>query len=667
VKISQRQLKFILSIILVYLFLCQPVYAKDDSGSVSVISTPTAGNEPSNLTALAKSSSQIALGWKDNSTNETGFKIERKIGGCSSTLPWTQIATKTANATNHTVLGLNPNTTYAFRVRAYQSSTNTTYSNCVSVKTSASGTPPAPTNLKATPWSSSKVNLTWADNATNETGFKIYRKAGTSAWTLRTTTGANTKSFSDTTAADNSSTTIYQYYILAYNSSGNSPKTYTATVPYPPANLTATQGESSNSIKLTWTDKSSNETGFEIYRKSGEYSFTSTWTKVATLGANKTSWTNSGLTSGSRYSYKIRAYCKTGAVVPAYGYSLWSLCQTGYCSGTPSTFRLPDTGQTKCYDDTGEIPCPKTGELFYGQDASYSINPKSYTKLDSNGNALSDNASSWVMVKDNNTGLIWENKTDDGSIHDKDNLYSWYDPNPATNGGNAGKDGNGTDTYDFITSLNVANFGGFNDWRMPTIMELSTIVNAGTFYPAINTAFYPNTKSDPYWSSTTFAGNMGVAWYVYFLDGDVTYDAKSKTFYVRAVRGGQSGALDQWVINGDGTVTDKNTGLMWQKDAPDDNMIWEEALAYCENLNLAFHNDWRLPNRNELQFLVDHIRYDPASDTTFFPDTMSFYYWSSTTRSVNTGVAWSVNFSEGYVVGYPKSGAGYVRAVRGGQ
>jgi len=77
---------------------------------------------------------------------------------------------------------------------------------------------------------------------------------------------------------------------------------------------------------------------------------------------------------------------------------------------------IPDTGQTKCYDNSKEIPCPKSGEDFYGQDGNYIINPPSYTKLDAKGKPLTDNASSWVMVKDNVTGLIWEDKTNDDSI-----------------------------------------------------------------------------------------------------------------------------------------------------------------------------------------------------------------------------------------------------------
>jgi hypothetical protein len=284
---------------------------------------------PSSLTSMASSSTQIVLGWKDNATNETGFMIEQKTGVCNSSNPWGEIASTSANTKTHTVTELTPNTTYSFRVKANNSyGDSASYSNCSSAKTGASGTPPAPTNLKATSASSTKINLAWKDSSTNETGFKIYRKAGSDPWTLRTTPGSNAKTFTDTTANNNSSATIYQYYVQAFNESGNSPSTYPATVPYPPINLTASQGTNAGSIQLTWADMSANETGFEIYRKSGNCSSTDTWTKVATLGANKNTWTDTGRIAGTTYSYKIRSYKKAGSILSAYGYSMWSDCKS---------------------------------------------------------------------------------------------------------------------------------------------------------------------------------------------------------------------------------------------------------------------------------------------------------------------------------------------------
>ena len=203
------------------------------------------------------------------------------------------------------------------------------------------------------------------------------------------------------------------------------------------------------------------------------------------------------------------------------------------------TAPVPDTGQTKCYDVAGNvITCPSPGQALYGQDANYTINPMSYTKLDG-------------MVKDNVTGLIWEAKTNMDGVqnyndpHDADNTYTWYDSNPATNGGYAGTPGEGTDTEDFINALNSAHFGGYSDWRLPTINELDSIVNNDIPYPGhpgptINTTYFLNTVSSFYWSSTTYANYTSYAWGVYFDNGgDYGYD-KSSGHYVRAVRGGQS-------------------------------------------------------------------------------------------------------------------------------
>ena len=211
-----------------------------------------------------------------------------------------------------------------------------------------------------------------------------------------------------------------------------------------------------------------------------------------------------------------------------------------YAVGWP----VPDTGQTKCYDNSGEISCPEEGQPFFGQDAQYAGPARSYTKLGQNGVELPDTASEadgWIMTRDNVTGLIWEVKTDDGSIHDKDNTYTWYDSNPDTNGGNAGTPGEGTDTEDFINALDAENFGGYSDWRLPTIKELSSLVNSGIPYPGptIDTTWLPRTVSFNYWSSTTDVYHVSTAWHVYFSSGYLNALYKSYSIYVRAGRGGQ--------------------------------------------------------------------------------------------------------------------------------
>jgi hypothetical protein len=93
---------------------------------------------------------------------------------------------------------------------------------------------------------------------------------------------------------------------------------------------------------------------------------------------------------------------------------------------------------------------------------------------------------------------------------------------------------------------------------------------------------------------------------VYFYGGGVYGVPKTYGYYVRAVRGGQSS--NTFVDNSDGTVTDTSTGLMWQQATASGTYTWEQALTYCENLTLPAggYSDWRMPNRNELQSIVDY-------------------------------------------------------------
>ncbi len=121
--------------------------------------------------------------------------------------------------------------------------------------------------------------------------------------------------------------------------------------------------------------------------------------------------------------------------------------------------------------------------------------------------------------------------------------------------------------------------------------------------------------------------------------------------------------------HGDGTVTDNATGLMWQQE--DDNNItrtWQQALAYCESLELPEGvTGWRLPNVKELESLTDDSRFNPAIDPAAFPDTNASNYWSSSTNANYPNSAWFVYFGSGYVYGTSKSSNYYVRCVRDGQ
>ncbi len=171
-----------------------------------------------------------------------------------------------------------------------------------------------------------------------------------------------------------------------------------------------------------------------------------------------------------------------------------------------------------------------------------------YIKLDGSGKDLHVSAASWAMVRDAATGLIWEVKTNKDGIadysnpNDADNTYTWYDSNPATNGGNPGTPGNGTDTGDFINALNKNRFGGYSDWRIPTIKELESILNDDVPHPGptINITYFPNTQTSFYWSSNPYESHKLFAWGMNFGYEDVKCKSgRCKSGYVRAVRGGR--------------------------------------------------------------------------------------------------------------------------------
>jgi hypothetical protein len=168
---------------------------------------------------------------------------------------------------------------------------------------------------------------------------------------------------------------------------------------------------------------------------------------------------------------------------------------------------------------------------------------KRYVQLDQNGDKV---------VKDNSIGLMWEVKSaKDGSYdydnpNDADNQYTWYDPNPNTNGGHQGLARNGTDSSDFINALNSRQYAGYNNWRMPTIDELKTLVAESDNYQKINTNLFPNTifvvnnRPHYYWTSSTYGYSDPpgkCAWNIAFNTGRPAGNhGKSKKYHIRAVR-----------------------------------------------------------------------------------------------------------------------------------
>jgi subtilisin len=175
---------------------------------------------PANLAATAVSSTQINLTWTDSDNTETGFKIERCTGaGCSD---FVQITTVAANVTSYSNTSLTGSTSYSYRVRANNTAGDSDYSNTATAVTPAApALPAAPTNLAAAAVSKSQINLTWTDNASNETGFKIERCKGSTCtnFTQIATVGPGITSYQNTGLASN---TTYRFRVRAYNAAGNS-------------------------------------------------------------------------------------------------------------------------------------------------------------------------------------------------------------------------------------------------------------------------------------------------------------------------------------------------------------------------------------------------------------------------------------------------------------
>jgi hypothetical protein len=214
-----------------------------------------------------------------------------------------------------------------------------------------------------------------------------------------------------------------------------------------------------------------------------------------------------------------------------------------------------NTYLTQCSADTtaaaGGAPFPNAAPsaqlLKTGQMTSYGAG--------SDGDLQKGVAQNYVdngdgTITDTKTGLMWEKKSDDGSIHDKDTTYTWgQDTSPYSM--------NGTMVTTFLAALNTGSgFAGHTDWRLPNRRELESIVNLENTSPAVSAAFNTNcgadssgnagcmvtacscTVPDYYWSSSTDALSPQNAWIVYFGDGNIATPDKTHSYYVRAVRGG---------------------------------------------------------------------------------------------------------------------------------
>ena len=231
---------------------------------------------------------------------------------------------------------------------------------------------------------------------------------------------------------------------------------------------------------------------------------------------------------------------------------------------------INDTGITKCADIVSrDLTCVQTQTgypaAYPGQDGEHGRDAAAqagtltkigaghagfdFTKLDAVGNSMSATATSWSCVRDNFTGLVWEVKTDDGGLRDKDNTYSWYNPDTNTNGGGSGGQNGGVctggiscDTYSYVQAANNQNLCGFNDWRLPWQEELRSIVDYDyslltNASPTIDISYFPNSLRVAYWSASPEASLTTYAWCINFNDGTGNSCDKLYRYNVRLVRG----------------------------------------------------------------------------------------------------------------------------------
>jgi len=177
-------------------------------------------------------------------------------------------------------------------------------------------------------------------------------------------------------------------------------------------------------------------------------------------------------------------------------------------------------------------------DCAYGRDMTHNDDTDghagfSFTKLDMSGNPLPASVSDWACVRDNVTGYVWEVKTDDGGLRDTDNTYTWYNPDPNTNGGKAGTANGGSctgsdcDTASYVEAVNTLPVAlcGYRDWRMPWREELLSIVDYGRVNPAIDTDYFARERAAPtevIWTGSNRAWNYGaqnsILWAVKFFD-----------------------------------------------------------------------------------------------------------------------------------------------------
>jgi hypothetical protein len=297
--------------------------ADTSDNAILSVGLPPVGT-PTNLAAYQDSANfrHVKLTWVDNSTNELGFKIERKTGDSASVAPFTLLDSVSANVTSYKDTTVAGSTTYTYRVFSYNASLVSGYSNMATV-TTILFTVAAPTNLAAVnnPADTHFVKLTWNDNSSNETGFILERKTGDIAsvapFTVINTLAADVVSFVDSSVAE---FTTYTYRLKAFNlyiesdySNMSSVTTPLFSVPAPTNLIAFASPADSHNVRLMWTDNSPNELGFVIQRKTGDSLSAAAFTNIAIVVADITIYEDTWVDDSTTYTYRVYAFKIDGA------------------------------------------------------------------------------------------------------------------------------------------------------------------------------------------------------------------------------------------------------------------------------------------------------------------------------------------------------------------
>ncbi len=224
------------------------------------------------------------------------------------------------------------------------------------------------------------------------------------------------------------------------------------------------------------------------------------------------------------------------------------------------------------------------------------------------------------LVVDKVTGLIWQQTVDADTVTQ-------------------------TDAAAYCSALTLA---GVSDWRLPTRIELISLIDDTRVGPAIDPTAFPDTPGTFFWTSTVVANDPGSVWGVAFDNGYTNSSDLGEHYRVRCVRTATPPSPGCYTV-ANGTVQDSATGLTWQRDVDTTMRTWSDAQAYCAALTLD-GGGFRLPRLKELLTVVDETRANPAIDPTAFPGAASASFWTDSAVAGDAGYAWYLFFDLGETV-----------------